>query len=38
MHTRQLFAPVLILVAANLLIAQAGGNSENSFTVSGTQT
>ncbi len=38
MHTRQLFAPVLIFVAVNLLIAQAGGNSENSFTVSGTQT
>jgi LssY C-terminus len=38
MHTRQLFAPVLILFAANLLIAQAVGNSEKSFTVSGVQT
>ncbi|HTM36402.1 MAG TPA: LssY C-terminal domain-containing protein [Terriglobales bacterium] len=38
MRPRLLLAPLLILFAANLTIAQAGDNRDNTFTVSGAQT
>jgi len=38
MHPRLLLARILILFAVNLTLAQAAGNNENSFTVSGAET